>query len=111
MKFIVVGFLLLAVSSIVGQSEDVLTAEQCQADQRLWLSQLEDSNFKLPSYDTVANWHREMIACETVDPGNSFKYYNTQSEIASDKSNRLKHFLDRHGLWKQFEQEDLEGKR
>jgi hypothetical protein len=43
---------------------------------------------------------------QTVDPENKFKYYNLESEITSDQSNRMEHYLMRHGLFDQFIAED-----
>jgi hypothetical protein len=110
MKCHIVAFLLLT-ASIGGQVEHAPTVAQCQADQRLWLSELEESAPHLPAYDVLTQWQVEMRDCKNVDPSNYWTYYNTQSEIGAEKSSRMKDFLDRHDLWTQFKQEDTAGKR
>jgi hypothetical protein len=86
------------------------TVAQCQADQRLWLSNLEDSP-KLPAYDTLTKWEAEMMDCQTVDPDNKAKYYNTLEEASEVAGLRLMNFVTRHNLWAQFYAEDSSGKR
>jgi hypothetical protein len=100
------------VSSRQTQVEHAPTVEQCQADQRLWLSQLESTG-PLPDvpFRTLNAWMKEMNQCQHVDLKNSFQYLNTISEANSESRNRLEHFLDRHNLYEQFLKEDDEGKR
>jgi hypothetical protein len=52
-----------------------------------------------------------MSVCETVDPDNFWKYYNTRGEISSERVIRLVDFLDRHNLTDQFKAEGAAGKR
>jgi hypothetical protein len=56
-------------------------------------------------------WGNEMDDCEKVDSDNKWKYYNTSGEIDEEKLTRMVDFLDRHGLWAQFKDEDAVGKR
>jgi hypothetical protein len=90
------------------------TVELCRADQKLWLSKLEE-----PGNTSLANvtfyelngWSKEMSDCEKVDPEFHFRYYNTLGEANSEQVLRLTDFLRRHNLWDQFIAEDLQGKR
>jgi|ERR1022692_267786 hypothetical protein len=108
---------LVVLTSTVGQgaNQDVKhapTAEQCQADQRLWLSRLEAGNSsKLPDITIISKWNREMSDCETVDPNNKGKYSNTGAEIDAEEVGRMTDFLARHDLWAQFQTEDTAGQR
>ncbi len=87
------------------------TVEQCRADQRLWLDKLEGSSASLPNYLTLAGWFHEMHECKSVDPENQRRYYNVCGEISSEQFVRLTGFLERHGLYDKFIEEDAAGKR
>jgi hypothetical protein len=94
--------------------EHAPTVAQCQADQRLWLSKLEDNpphGIDDVTYGTLIAWMREMSQCMEVDPSNRHGYFNTIAEAEGGKRWRLEDFLKRHNLWEQFKQEDAEGKR
>lgn len=110
MKRILVFAVAILTASLVGQVEHAPTVAQCQADQRLWLSMIEDHS-QLPKYGGFWNWAKEMGDCEKVDPENKWRYFNVEAEVTADQQLRLSHFLDRHNLWEQFEQEDAAGKR
>jgi hypothetical protein len=103
----------VAAASLVGQDvQHAPTVEQCRADQRLWLSSVEQADSpRLPSYAVLSKWDHEMTDCEKVDPENKWKYYNTGSEIDVIEASRLMDFLHRHGLWEKFKEEDAAGKR
>lgn len=111
--------LLLAAAILIGVpaiGQDVQHAPsvaQCQADQRLWLSRLEDNGDKLKDVTirTLAAWQDEMGQCLAVDPENKFKYSNTRSETAAEIELREGDFIDRHGLYDQFLAEDAAGQR
>ena len=60
-------------------------------------------------YSTVSQWIFEMMDCEKVDPENKFRYENTMTEAYAVRVIRLRHFVERHGLWEQFIAEDAEG--
>jgi hypothetical protein len=62
--------LLLTGKAQVQEVEHAPTVEQCRADQRLWLSKLEDPSGTLPRYLTLGSWSREMAECRSVDPDN-----------------------------------------
>ena len=113
-RFVILAVILLG-TSVVGQVEHAPTVAQCQADQRLWLAQIEadakDSNKGLPSLEVIRAWGSEMHNCQEVDPENSHKYYNTQSEIVTEELLRLRNFIVRHDLWDKFLEEDAAGKR
>lgn len=105
-----------ATSLMVGQKANqeikhALTVAQCQADQRLWLAELEDNFQKLPEMSVIVKQNGEMQDCERVDPDNRVKYYNTQEEASEVAESRLINFVSRHNLWAQFYAEDSAGKR
>ena len=103
---------LILTASLVGQVEHAPTVAQCQADQRLWISKIEEGDSpRLPAFTVLTQWSHEMIECGKVDPNNEQRYYNTGSEIDEVESNRLLGFLDRHGLYQKFLEEDAAGKR
>jgi len=95
------------------QIEHAPTVAECQADQRLWLSRLEDNNDKLKDITTVtlAHWSSEMRSCEAVDPPNFQRYYNTRAEVTAEQYIRLSDFVDRHNLSGKFVEEDAAGQR
>ena len=93
------------------QVEHAPTVAQCQADQRLWLSRLENDSYQLPTYGVIDGWRHEMFECVKVDPRNQQTYYNTMSEATTAQLVRLRKFLDRRNLFAEFLQEDAAGKR
>jgi len=114
MKRLLVLVSLILTASLVGQAvEHAPTVAQCQADQRVWLTRLEDTDnaSALPNFDVLTKWNSEMSDCQTVDPDRQFKYYNTGVEIRINQGLRLANFVARHGLWDKFVAEDAAGKR
>jgi len=121
MKYFLILAVVMATSLTVGwganqdanqEVEHAPTVAQCQADQRLWMADLEEADSKqLPTFHVLTKWADEMTDCEKVDPDNKWGYYNTLTEIGAEKRTRLVNFLDRHGLWDKFKQEDEAGKR
>jgi len=103
----------LVASLTVGQDvQHAPTVAQCQADQRVWVADIEQVDSpRLPKYSVLSKWSHEMTDCEKVDPDNKGKYYNTGAEIDAMQAIRLMDFLDRHGLWAKFKEEDAAGKR
>jgi hypothetical protein len=87
------------------------TVEQCRADQRLWLAKVKGSADALPNFMTLNSWGREMSECKSVDPDNLLLYYTVSSEIGGAELLRLTDFIDRHGLFDKFLEEDNAGKR
>lgn len=110
-RLVILAFVLAA--SLRGQVEHAPTVEQCQADQRLWLSKLEavppDTN--LPGFKTLQQWSSEMSDCREVDPKNGWTYFNVQSESNVLQAARMLRFLRRHNLWDKFLEEDAAGNR
>ena len=113
-RLLVLGWLIFT-ASLVGQVEHAPTVAQCQADQRLWLAQIEaDANGDktgLPTIYVIRAWGLEMTQCKDVDSINRSKYFNTEAEISTEEMLRLRHFLDRHDLLEKFIDEDAAGKR
>jgi hypothetical protein len=113
MKTLLLVFGLMLSLPTVGQDiEHAPTVEQCRADQRLWKARLKGGGGPLPSVQILSQWHGEMIACWNVDPTTDQNdYAGTTVYISVEESNRYLAFIKRHNLYKQFEQEDKEGKR
>jgi hypothetical protein len=69
--------LILSVFVLAAVGQDVQhapTVAQCQADQRLWLSHLEeDDPPHLPTFNVLVSWESEMNDCRTIDSTNSEK--------------------------------------
>lgn len=103
--------LLVAAPAFTQEVEHAPTVAQCQADQRLWLADLEDNEARDVKFYTLLEWRTEMMKCEKVDPENYWKYLNTESEATAGQNSRQYNFLHRHGLLDQFLKEDAEGAR
>jgi hypothetical protein len=56
-------------------------------------------------------WLREMGDCDKVDPNNHSNYHDTEAEITVEDALRMEGFIQRHGLWNKFIDEDTAGKR
>jgi len=70
------------------------TVEQCRADQRLWLSELEGppgppASIGSIGYPELLKRSDEMYACRAVDPDFEHQYYNVMGEIAFARVVRL----------------------
>jgi hypothetical protein len=113
-KTVVLLALVLSLGSVTTkpQVEHAPTVAQCEADQRLWLSKLEDDRgVDDVKFHTLEAWQREMTDCKEVDPTNNNKYINVMSEAEAELSRREFDFIARHGLTEQFIAEDEKGKR
>jgi len=99
---------------IFGYADDhAPTVAQCQADQRLWWNQL-DNDKEAISKLTVRQLNErsgEMNQCGIVDKQHVESYSRTAAMFHLEIENRLRRFLERHGLMKQFVDEDRAGKR
>jgi hypothetical protein len=70
-RFLTLAIVLVITASLTGQVQHAPTVAQCQADQRLWLSQLEGGDrSKLPEFYALIDETKEMDACQKVDPTN-----------------------------------------
>jgi hypothetical protein len=98
--------LLLAGQAHVQEVKHAPTIEQCRADQRLWLDKLESSDTIPEDFRTLNGWSHEMGECTSVDPENQRRYYNVRGEIQAVMVMRLEAFLERHGLFDKFIEED-----
>jgi hypothetical protein len=112
-RFLLPILALIPFNSLASQEvQHAPTVEQCRADQRLWLSEIESNHGSdgLAFYELTGRWV-EMFECQKVDPERHFSYYNTFSEIDSEQERKLEDFLRRHKLYGQFIAEDAQGKR
>jgi hypothetical protein len=112
MKYFVALTLFILTAFVTAQIEHAPTVAQCQADQRLWLSQLEGNDrSKLPEFYVLLDETKEMDACQKVDPPNEQSYYNTGAEMDAEREQRYFHFIQRHNLQDKFIEEDRAGMR
>jgi hypothetical protein len=72
---------MFALAAVGQDAQHVPTVAQCQADQRMWSSELEDDTRPKPEIDVLQKWTREMRDCEKVDAERKFNYYNAVWEI------------------------------
>jgi|SRR5215469_8003552 len=89
------------------------TVEQCRADQRLWLSKLEESpmRVRIPMGE-LDGWLVELNECRSVDPTSEVPLSQlVTNEIIAEQATRYWHFIQRHNLYNQFLAEDAQGKR
>ena len=92
--------------------EHAPTMEQCQADQTVWLSEVDDQTaIDGESFHTLDQRVVEMGQCEHVDSRNKARYYITAGATRGEEATRMAHFLGRHSLYDQFIAEDTAGKR
>ena len=95
------------------QVQHAPTVEQCRADQKLWISKLEQepvgAGVANVSFNELNAWTLEMRDCQTVDPEFRWQYYSTQGEARIYQLARVGYFLDRHNLHGQFIAEDAQG--
>jgi hypothetical protein len=109
---LVAAAILFSSTSLTPQEvEHAPTVAQCQADQKLWLAELEDNRVRDVKFFTLADWKIEMRKCENVDPENRHKYETTESEALAAQASRQSDFIERHGLYHKFIAEDEAGKR
>ena len=98
-------------STFAQEVQHAPTVEQCRADQKLWMSQLEHEGPLRSGVAELFDRKDEMMKCETVDPKFHIYYYHIHSEISDEESLRLLDFLYRHNLSQQFMAEDVQGER
>lgn len=110
MKLITTLACIILAAPLTGQVEHAPTVAQCQADQRLWRSQLDKDASSL-KFGALRNMAGEMIACDTVDPPNHQDYYATAADASVNTAMRMSAFIQRHQLWDEFLAEDAAGKR
>ncbi len=100
-----------------GQTEHAPTWEQCKADVTLWTlaeRTTSDEVFNL-TYKQLEQRSSEIGSCilahhgEHRDAREFMQLQMFQSQYDVHMFWRLNHFIIRHGLWKQFEQEDARG--
>jgi len=113
--FLAVLTVLFAFPAFAQDVKHAPTVAQCQADQRLWNSKLEDKPHQQGladiSYGTLMEWIIEMGDCEEVDPENRDKYLNTGQEAITANAIRLRDFIRRRKLFEEFLKEDAAGER
>src|ERR1700730_5831635 len=115
MKLILAFAVVLLAASVAGQVKHAPMVAQCQADQRLWFSKIEDLDEghreRLPAFAVLSEWNSEMVDCQRVDPTHAWDYSNTGGEITAEQASRMFNFIMRNEMWKKFLTEDVAGKR
>lgn len=116
MTRLVLAFVILVPPIAAGRdAEHAPTVAQCQAEQRLWRSEIEksvqDHSAHLPGIHGIREWEQEMSDCENVDPENRLRYQNTESELKAEEKMRMDDFLHHHQLWVKFITADADGER
>ncbi len=92
--------------------EHAPTVEQCQADQAVWVSEVDDqASIDKESFHTLDQRVVEMGECEHVDSRNRVRYYIAAGATRGEEATRMVSFLGRHNLYDQFVAEDAAGKR
>ncbi|HEY1659701.1 MAG TPA: hypothetical protein VGG14_15210 [Candidatus Sulfotelmatobacter sp.] len=111
-------FIVLAASAAGQDIQHAPSVEQCRADNRLWRS-LDDRSNGFNEFTTrqLMGMAGEMQRCAAVDPrfgdpdGGGDTYWNMSMELHSAVFGRYMHFVNRHGLGPQFDEEDAKGAR
>jgi hypothetical protein len=116
MTRLVLAFVVLLPSIAANQDvAHVPTAAQCQAQQRLWHGEIEESvqdhSAHLPGIHGIREWKQEMSDCEKVDPENLLQYHNIESQLTAEEKMRMEDFLHHHQLWDKFITADADGER
>jgi hypothetical protein len=94
------------------QIKHALTVEQCRADQRLWMSKLQNEAIvNKIDYKEFNDWFLELEDCRDVDPDNGIIYFSTSMGVINRQLKRTENFIMRHNLWNQFLAEDTQGCR
>jgi hypothetical protein len=88
--------------------EHAPTVAQCQAEQRLWRAEIEESVQDHSAHLPGIHGIRE---CEKVDPENRLRYHNIESELTVEEKMRMEDFLHHHQLWDKFITADADGER
>jgi len=99
---------LLAASTAFAQEQP--TAQQCRADREAW-GALKGEEIVSLSFDEVERRETEMDKCAFVDQFRGKNYGSLSAAFEREKGRRWFRFIDRHGYWKQFLQEDDHGER
>lgn len=114
MKYVLM-FLLLVTTVAMGQDiQHAPTIEQCRADLAVWSNQTKQIEDKLPVRE-LAERESEMLDCAYVLES----AYPSESKLADQQGmvygliigTRASHFLKRHNIWTQFNNEDAKGAR
>jgi len=103
-------FVTLAADVTPQEVKHAPTGAQCQADRRLWIAEVSNSASDL-DYHTLTARELVMGDCISVDPDNNPLYMSLGYQLIALQDIRLRHFVERHGLYDQFIKEDKEGKR
>jgi hypothetical protein len=84
------------------------TLEQCEADARAWVN-VEDA--KAQPVDELKLRMNGMMACGDAYPQEKIQFAVVALVALGTVQDREENFINRHGLYPQFEEEDKQGKR
>lgn len=106
--------LLILFCSLCGASaacaQELPTAKQCRADRAAWGALKGEDMAKL-SFTEVQQRESELSKCRFVDQPKWGDYVSLSTVFDAEEQRRMFHFIDRHGYWQQFLQEDDHGER
>lgn len=108
MNCILALVLLLSTCPTVAQEQP--TVKQCRADREAWGSLTGEDMDKL-SFKEVDRRVNELSLCRFVDQPKLGDYVSFSAVLEREEKRRMFLFIDRHGYWQQFLQEDDHGER
>ena len=112
MKRYAIALLFLASALSAFTQDHAPSVDLCRADFLLWNYQDgQPGGFNEQMVGQLGIRIAEMENCRAVDPPNGKYYLNMSNEFLDTVSIRLQNFVQRHGLWDQFLQEDAARKR
>jgi hypothetical protein len=93
------------------QTKESPTVEQCRADASRWAAS--PFTYKDWSIEVIDSALKEMLYCDMDYPHDSAQpqFAQLQHRLQDALATRYQHFIDRHGLFNLFLEEDAKGER
>ena len=107
MKTLLAIVLLLATSAL---AQEQPTIKQCRADREAWGPLTGEDMDKL-SYKELQRRESELDDCRFVDKERLPDYVSFSAVFVRAQKARMFKYLDRHGYWQKFLEEDEHGER
>lgn len=115
MKLLLTAVAVLILASAAAAQQHAPTVEQCNADRAVWHNDWINNPvraFKNLSYKELVLRRDEMVDCAVVDKNSPFNdYIFLPAVFVAERAARADSFISRHGLDKQFLDEDAAGAR
>jgi len=99
---------LLAIAPGIRAQRHAPTEAQCDADARAWM---DEKDLKTQDVNELKLRIEEMIACKDGYPEDPRAYFIAVVMSLGTIQDREENFINRHGLYAQFQDEDKAGKR